>query len=179
MVPIEKFTDVDFGNCKVLFKNERELKDVCFFASHTILPFIPYYVFYNLEVIKRTNFTIVFVSSSPICENDIVRLSRCADIIIEKENRGTDFGAWCAVLRWLNYGKEFQNLYLCNDSVFGLFESFENINKRFQIIENDLLGITDSHQSGGYHILKFFFCVLFYKKRKNGKIFSKKEKIFK
>jgi len=154
---IQEFNDLDFGQCLIQYKNDAAvLKDVCLFASHTILPFLPEYIYYYLQTIKAAGFTVVFISTSAISKNDIKRLSQVAAIVIEKENRGTDFGGWCSILRWLNYGKDFDNLYLCNDSVFGLFVPFEKIHKTFHARAEDIIGITDSHQGVGYHIQSYF-----------------------
>jgi hypothetical protein len=156
MNPLEQFRDDDFGICKILYRRSDKLDNVCLFASHTFSPFLPDYIYYYLDEIKKTGLSIVFISSSPICENDMKRLKTIADIVIEKENRGTDFGAWCATLRWLNYGKDFQSLYLCNDSVFGPLTPLKEIHDKFFSEDHDVLGITDSHQGVGYHIQSYF-----------------------
>lgn len=156
MNSLEQFRDNDFGICKVLFRRSEKLEHVCLFASHTFSSFLPEYVYYYLNEIKKSNLSLVFISSSPISIDDLQKLTRFADIVIEKENKGTDFGAWCAALRWLNYGKNFQTLYLCNDSVFGPLSPLEEIHKKFYSENYDVLGITDSHQGIGYHIQSYF-----------------------
>lgn len=156
MKPLEQFNDKDFGVCKILFRKPDNFEHVCLFASHTFSPTLPEYVYYYLEEIKRSGLSLIFISSSLICDDDHKRLTGLANIIIEKENKGTDFGAWCATLRWLNYGKSFKTLYLCNDSVFGPLSPLLDIHTKFYSVNEDVLGITDSHQGVGYHIQSYF-----------------------
>ena len=156
MKPLEQFIDKDFGICKILFRKPDNFEHVCLFASHTFSPILPEYVYYYLEEIKKSGLSLIFISSSLICDDDHKRLTGLANIIIEKENKGTDFGAWCATLRWLNYGKSFKTLYLCNDSVFGPLSPLLDIHTKFYSVNEDLLGITDSHQGVGYHIQSYF-----------------------
>jgi hypothetical protein len=156
MNSLEQFSDKDFGICKILFRKGEELENVCLFASHTFSPLLPEYIYYYLKEIKKSNLSIVFISSSIISKSDLKKLSLLADLIVEKENKGTDFGAWCSVLRFLGYGKTFQSLYLCNDSVFGPLSPLEEIHRKFYSEDHDILGITDSYQGAGYHIQSFF-----------------------
>jgi len=156
MDSLKQFQDVDFGLCKILHHKEKEFTHVCLFASHTVLSFLPEYVYFYLEAVKKAGLSIVFISSSEISKPDLERLAMQADIIIEKENRGTDFGAWCSVLRWLNFGKNFQTLYLCNDSVFGPFFPLNKLHSHFLEIKEDIIGITDSFQGKEYHIQSYF-----------------------
>jgi hypothetical protein len=153
--PLGQFSDKEFGFCSILFDKREELENVCLFASHTPLPLLPEYIYYYLGEIKKAGFSIVFISSSTMSEVDTKRLSAICSIVFEKENKGADFGAWCCVLKHLHYGVTYKTLYLCNDSVFGPLIPFDEINKKFQSIEDDILGITDSYQ-GGYHIQSYF-----------------------
>jgi hypothetical protein len=152
----DQFTDKDFGVCKIIFRKEIKFENVCLFASHTFSPLLPEYVYYYLNEIKKAGLSLIFISSSEISDIDKERLSLLAELIVEKENKGTDFGAWCAVLRYLDYGKAFKTLYLCNDSVFGPLIPLVDIHKKFLSIEEEVLGITDSHQGVGYHIQSYF-----------------------
>src|ERR1700759_5757813 len=114
----DQFKDIDFGLCKILYKGEDISENLCLFASYTPLPVIPEYVFYYLNDIKNAGMSIVFISTSEICAGDVQRLSLLTNIVISKENMGTDFGSWCAALRWLDFATTCKTLYLCNDSVF-------------------------------------------------------------
>jgi hypothetical protein len=159
MNSLNQFEDIDFGICTILYQKDELMQDVCLFASHTPLPSLPEYVYYFLRDIKKANFSIVFISSSPISKEDLIKLSSLTNIILEKENKGTDFGAWCAVLRWLNYGQDFETIYLCNDSVFGPFISFRDIHETFMCNKHEMMGITDSYQGAGYHLQSYFIGV--------------------
>jgi len=155
MEPLEQFEDKDFGICKILFRKQAKLENVCLFAGHTLSPFLPEYVYYYLQEIKKSHLSLIFISSSVISETDFKRLSLLTDIIIEKENKGVDFGAWCSILRYLDYGRTWQSLYLCNDSVFGPLIPFLEIHKKFLSRSEDIIGITDSYQAK-YHIQSYF-----------------------
>ncbi len=156
MEPFGQFNDKDFGLFKILFRTEEKLGDVCLFASHTFSPSLPEYIYYYLDDIKRAGLSLIFISTSTISKNDLERLSGIAVMVVERENRGTDFGSWCTILRYLDYGKSFTSLYLCNDSVFGPLISFTEIHNKFLSVSEDILGITDSHQGAGYHIQSYF-----------------------
>ena len=153
---MEQFCDKDFGNCRILFRGNEPLTHVCLFASHTFATSLPEYIYFYLEAIKKAKLSIIFISSSALNSADVKRLSGLASLIIEKENKGTDFGAWCAVLRWLDYGRNFTTLYLCNDSVFGPFCPLEDLHQKFYSRSEEVLGITDSHQGAGLHIQSYF-----------------------
>src|SRR5215831_14524384 len=102
--PIDQINDKDFGFCKILFNTQAILEKVCLFAAYTFSPILPEYTYYYLDEIKKSGISIVFISSSKVSDLDFKRLSSFSDIIIEKENRGVDFGAWACALRYLNFG---------------------------------------------------------------------------
>jgi Rhamnan synthesis protein F len=156
MKSLEQFSDKDFGECSILFRKEHEPEHVCLFASHTFSPFLPEYVYYYLNEVRNAGLSIIFISSSKISEKDAQRLSEIAVMVVEKDNKGTDFGAWCSVLRYLNYGEGYKSLYLCNDSVFGPLVPFTTLHEKFLELNEEIIGITDSHQGAGYHIQSYF-----------------------
>lgn len=158
MGPALKFSDKEFGQCEIVYvdKDISLAKKLCFFASHTYCPRLPEYVFSWLESIREAAVDIVFISTSNIDIRDVTRLSRLTACVIIRENKGTDFGSWCAAIRYFKEIVEPDFLYLCNDSVFGPFVPFSDLHRKFRDSPEEVMGITDSYQGVAYHIQSYF-----------------------
>lgn len=158
MNPIRKFEDSDFGQCEILHCTEglSTVRSVCIFASHTHSPRLPAYVFNWLENISVAGIQIFFVSTVAISESDLPKLRELTSMVMQRENKGTDFGSWCVVIRHFNGLLNPDVLYLCNDSVFGPFVPFSQLHNKFLKVKEPVMGMTDSFQGVAYHIQSYF-----------------------
>jgi lipopolysaccharide biosynthesis protein/SAM-dependent methyltransferase len=133
--------------------------DVCLFSSYSFAGKVEEYVFFYLAELKKAGLSIVFISTSPLPDSCVSRLSQYAFLIIERENKCPDFGSWKAGLSLLNWGK-LNSLLLTNDSVFGPFVDLGTIissmNNKY-----DVWGMTDNYEID-YHLQSYF---LYFKKR--------------
>jgi lipopolysaccharide biosynthesis protein len=134
--------------------------DVCLFSSFSFSGKIEDYVFYYLAELKKAGLSIAFISTSPLMDSCVERLSQYAFLIIERENCCPDFGSWKAALSLLNWGKNLNSILLANDSVFGPFYELRNIISSMRQ-KYDVWGMTDSYEIA-YHLQSYF---LYFNKR--------------
>jgi len=165
------FTANSFNkNTKVKYWDKGfEATDVCIFSSYNFSEKVEEYVFYYLDTLEKAGFSIVFVSTSPLRNDCISRLSKCCFLIIERENVCPDFGSWKTALSVLDWGKKLNSVLLVNDSVFGPLYDLDAI---ISIMKNkyDIWGMTDSYEVA-YHIQSYF--LYFNKAVINSDLFTK------
>lgn len=143
-------------NAVIKHNNYKKINDsICFFASFSYGNKIQEYVLYYLADLKKNNFDIVFISSSPLSDEDVEKLKPYASLIIEKTNIGLDFSSWHIGLKELKFGKKYSYLLLTNDSVFGPVYSLENIFSTAKKSDVDMFGIADSMEIN-YHLQSYF-----------------------
>src|ERR1700730_9886867 len=93
-------------NMTVKYQEEPSaLSDVCLFSSFSFSGVIEEYVYYYLQELQKAGFSIAFISTSPLKESCISRLSQYVFLVIERENRCPDFGSWKTGLSLLDWGK--------------------------------------------------------------------------
>lgn len=155
----EKTAGVPFNHDNIVHYYNSELlnssSDICLFASFSYIQQVDDYVFYYLKKIKECGFLIVFISGSPVSENDLNLLKELCHAVIEKENEGLDFGSWHAALEMLNYAVNSNSVLLLNDSVFGPFYDLKHV---FRIMEDkkfDIWGMIDGYLFK-HHIQSWF-----------------------
>jgi lipopolysaccharide biosynthesis protein len=133
----------------------------CFFAHFNSNAGVCSYVHAYLDHLSALGFKILFISNSPIAEEDRLRLEKNTGIyrILERENKGNDFGAWQWVMTNGLIPEDTDHLLLTNDSIFGpLFNLGPLVEKMCADPSVDFWGLTDSFQ-GGWHIQSYFFCL--------------------
>ena len=127
---------------------------LCLFASYSFLEQVDDYVFYYLERVRQAGFAIAFITTTSLNKECAEKIAAQCALVIERENKGLDFGSWRCALELLQWGRPFEALLLANDSVFGPMQDLGQLasamNKRF-----DLWGMTDSYESG-YHLQSYF-----------------------
>ena len=133
--------------------------DVCLFSSFSFAGKVEEYVFFYLAELKKTGFSIVFISTSPLSDSCVSRLSQYTFLIIERENKCPDFGSWKAGLSMLNC-EELNSILLANDSVFGPFVDLGDIISSMKN-EYDVWGMTENYEID-YHLQSYF---LYFNKR--------------
>jgi lipopolysaccharide biosynthesis protein len=127
---------------------------LCLFASYNFTDEIAAYVLYYLSELKKEGFTIAFVTTSRLTDASMGKLKSFCELIVERENRGIDFGSWQVGLQICNWARNCKEVLIVNDSVFGPLHDLGPIisamNKRF-----DIWGMTDSYEVN-YHIQSYF-----------------------
>lgn len=95
-------------------------KTVCLFAHFDRDGLVEDYVLYHLACLQRTGAVIVFFTTGPaLAATEINKLEPYCAAIVERENRGLDFGSWRTALLMYPQLAECQTLIVTNDSVYG------------------------------------------------------------
>ena len=94
------------------------------------------HVFYQLEQLKPLFSKILFISNSPLSNEDKCRLREDLGIsdLLERDNRGFDFAAWRDGMNWLGFDtlQNSDSLTLMNDTCFGPLWDLAPIYQRFE-----------------------------------------------
>lgn len=131
-----------------------EAKRIVFFAHFDKQNVIDDYVVYYLRRLRETATCIVFVSTSELRATEIAKIKDLCFKIIVRENVGYDFMSWKVALSSIDI-RDYDELIICNDSVYGPLFSFEEVFAAMKEQECDFWGITGSHQ-WAYHIQSYF-----------------------
>jgi rhamnosyltransferase len=127
---------------------------LCLFASYSFTGEVAEYVFHYLSAIKKEGYSLAFISTSCIKENCLTKLKENCSLVIERENAGLDFASWQCGLKVYDWAKDFTQVLIANDSVFGPFKPLgpilSSMNKRC-----DVWGMTDNYDID-YHIQSYF-----------------------
>ena len=91
----------------------------------------------------------IFVSTAKLNENEMRSLGAYVDSIIVKENSGYDFGSWKAGLRSEEDLRKYDEIVICNDSVYGPLWPIGVAFKKMETRDCDFWGITASRRSKG------------------------------
>ena len=121
------------------FDADNEVKDAVVYYLKTLSAFMDIIFVSTAEELNKESFTII----ETYCKNVII-----------KKNIGYDFGAWKTGLDYLGTDiSDYEQLILCNDSVYGPFFDLETI---FGKMKNyDLWSMTDNHEID-YHLQSYF-----------------------
>lgn len=112
------------------------------------------YVIYYLRSLKKVCSYLVFVTTSALPEDEVSKLSGICDQVVARENEGYDFMSYKVGLQYLENG-EYDEVVLCNDSVYGPLFPLEEVFEKMQTQDCDFWGITEcSHPI--YHLQSYF-----------------------
>lgn len=137
-------------------KQKTSKKNLTIFSHYSSISKIDKYVLYYIEALAEIS-DVVFVSTaSGLDEKTTACLnSYCTDIIV-KENTGYDFGAWKTGLTIIGDRlNAYENLILCNDSIFGPLFSLENMFEKMRKSGADIWSVSDNYQIK-HHLQSFF-----------------------
>jgi lipopolysaccharide biosynthesis protein len=112
------------------------------------------YVIFYLTKIKEVCACIIFVTTSALPEKETLKISNVCERVIVRENEGHDFMSYkkgLAELKMENYDE----ILLCNDSVYGPFFSIKNAFGKMQGMANDFWGMTENYDLA-YHLQSYF-----------------------
>lgn len=161
-----------------------KMKRLLLFHHYNKYNSISEYVLYCLHVVRKYFDFIVFTSNSYLSkeEKNLLKKKYC-NIVLIRENKGFDFGAWKYAINFLGFKKikNYDCLVIMNDTCFGpLFD----IGEVFKIMEEksvDFWGITNHRKTPDgmlgtndpipEHIQSYFMC--FNNKVISSKIFQK------
>jgi hypothetical protein len=143
------------------FTDRAQSKRLCLFAHFDVHGFIDPWVIHYLEEIKKHDFDIALITTSPgLKESSFKQLSPLCRSVIHRKNDGIDFGSWRCGLKNLGYLQDYDELLIANDSVLGPFTTLDRIFEQVKRSPADLIGLTDTWQIH-YHLQSYF---LFFKK---------------
>lgn len=133
-------------------------------------------VFVLLDQLHRIATDLVIVTNGEIDENTYCELNRRERIsIVERENYGLDFGAYKYVLTECLKETDLQRynqLVLCNDTIYGFFAPLETIFEEMSAREVDYWGLNVVERSLLAHIQSYFLVFNLNKKELIGDIIS-------
>jgi len=143
------------NSMKVRYSNNPAvITDVCLFSSFSFAGIVEEYVYFYLNELQRSGFSIMFISTSELTPGCVERLSRFCFMIIERENKCPDFGSWQLGLSLLDWGKGLDAVLLVNDSVFGPFHDLGPIITTMKA-KYDVWGMTKNLEQE-LHIQSYF-----------------------
>jgi len=134
--------------------DETNIRRVCIFAHFDKNDIVDDYVYYYLSELKSVTSDIVFVSVSNISASHIKLLKQKGIQVIVRKNIGYDFYSYKTGLDSINLNK-YDELILCNDSVYGPLFNFDNVLNQMSNNKCDFWGFTDSNQIS-YHLQSYF-----------------------
>ena len=112
------------------------------------------YVYFYLESLQENSSHLVFVTTSSLSESDHLKLSTYCSHIIQRDNIGYDFMSYKMGLHSFDY-TQYDELLLCNDSVYGPLYPLEPIFETMKNTSCDFWGMTDN-QDISYHLQSYF-----------------------
>ena len=127
---------------------------LCIFAHYDQKNVVAPYVIYYLRSLRAIVNHIVFVSTSSLSQLDIELVGRSCDEIILRDNIGYDFCSYRVGLESVDL-RSFDQVLLCNDSVYGPFKSLELLMESSRLGALDFWGITESYNPA-HHVQSYF-----------------------
>lgn len=126
------------------------------------------YVVSYIHQLRTVAESVIFVSTSNLSNTEKKKVSSYCTKIITRENTGYDFMSWKVGLEELTLN-EFDEVVICNDSVFGPFNDISEVFNIFQNDRIDFWGLTSSFEVVE-HLQSYF--IAFRKNALNSPVFS-------
>ena len=139
------------------------------FAHYDKHKLVDDYVYFYLDKLQKVSNYMVFVSVVELTQNEINKLKTICDDVILRDNVGYDFMSYRVGLESFDH-KLYDEVVICNDSVYGPFYSLRVIFDSMQEKKCDFWGITSGDEIA-YHLQSYF--VVFKKKVLHSKAFQK------
>ena len=115
---------------------------------------VDHYVYYYLGELRNICRTLIFVSTAKLEKQAINKLELIGCEVILRENSGYDFMSYKVGLQSLKY-TTYDEIVICNDSVYGPFFDLDNIFNKMSEQACDFWGMT-SNTDISYHIQSYF-----------------------
>jgi lipopolysaccharide biosynthesis protein len=130
------------------------MKRVAIFAHHGPAPQVARHVLYHVQQLSKLGFQLWFVSNSAIAPESRDLLARYCERILERENRGLDFGMWRFALVESDLSG-FDELLLTNSSIIGPVQPLAPFWQHPAIADCDFWGLTDNSRFAP-HLQSYF-----------------------
>ncbi len=137
---------------------ELSRKKLCIFSSFDPLNRIDDYVIFYLQALEKAGFSIVFVTTSPISNEEALKVKPYVSLIIRRANLAFDFASFKAGLDSVGDYRGYDLLLFANDSVYGPLHPLNGVMDFINSCKYDVVGITDSYEYGAYHLQSYFLC---------------------
>lgn len=125
------------------------LNRILIYCHYNSYGYLSSHVIYTLKQVRGIFTRVVFVSNSSVKKEDVEKLDSLVDKIIQRENKGFDFGAWkdaIAAEGW-NSLEKYDSLTLMNDTCFGPFFDMNKVYSKMESGSYDFWGITNHKKS--------------------------------
>lgn len=130
------------------------MKRAVVFAHYDNDDIVDSYVFNYIEKLKKATDYIVIVSTAKLSLSDINKLKKICSSVIVRENIGYDFMSYKVGLESFDYA-QYDEVLICNDSVYGPFYQLENILEKMSNKQCDFWGMTEGKEIS-YHLQSYF-----------------------
>lgn len=127
----------------------------CVFAHFDKDDVVDDYVLHYLRSLGRVSSNIIFVSTSRLSADTLEQLKETCHVVIVRENIGHDFMSWQVGIHSLTAIDDYDELVICNDSVYGPFYGLEDIFSTMQGKSCDFWSLTENHGIS-YHLQSYF-----------------------
>lgn len=112
------------------------------------------YVLVYLKALQDIASTIIFVSTSSLSNEIQETLGTYCQKVILRENEGYDFMSYKVGLSHIDY-TNYDEVVLCNDSVYGPFYPLSDAFEAMQTKPIDMWGMTENYEQS-YHLQSYF-----------------------
>ncbi|MDG1386834.1 MAG: rhamnan synthesis F family protein [Halioglobus sp.] len=129
-------------------------KTACVFAHYDRSGEIEGYVLFYLRALRECTEHVVIVTTSPLSENSKSKLHDLQVQLVERDNTGYDFFSYQVGVNTLDLNR-FDELVLCNDSVYGPFRELGPILDDMRVADCDFWGMTESYDVA-HHLQSYF-----------------------
>lgn len=113
------------------------------------------YVHTMLQAYRRAGGELMVVSTARLDANAEAALRGSADTVLLRDNAGLDFASWRCGLALRDFARDYDEVIVANDSVFGPFADITPIVARLSDPSVHLLGLTFSHEVAP-HLQSYF-----------------------
>jgi len=122
--------------------------EVCLFVTYSPIGQLKAHATCHIQHLLDVGLNVVLIFNTDLSASELIidaGLEARVSGVLVRDNLGFDFGAWAHAYSLLD-SKEWQRLYLVNDSVVGPLEQsgFLDMMKRIRSCKSDFLGLTES-----------------------------------
>lgn len=135
--------------------NNNQTKRITLFAHFDPHGIVDDYVLYYLARIREHSDFLMFISTSSLSGTEKSKADRYCDQVLIRDNVGYDFYSWRTGLEQAPDLSRFDELILCNDSVYGPIFPLSEMFDASRRMPSDVWGVTDC-TAMGYHVQSYF-----------------------
>jgi lipopolysaccharide biosynthesis protein len=128
------------------------------------------FIYHYIRELAECGFAIIFVSNCPkLAQEDTERLVSVCALVVQRRNRGYDFGAYRDGIALIPSVESLEHLVLANDSVYGPLNHLGPMLDRMDASRAEVWGATDSWEHA-FHLQSYF--ILFHSAALKSKAFA-------